>query len=256
MEENKKTLTPPEDLPTQDTPQLEPDVKPSKPKVSTRTRTVKPMVEGINAPVAQPVQVSAPVVTAKNDLTESEKQLISGSPAQPQPKMSAIKPVSQLIPEEKNGSNKLLAILAFILVLGGLGWAGYSWYINKQAVYEEKYQLVEESQPAQDNNDLILDQPVQINEIPAATSTASSTPPEVNLPFAPAPSATQLKITKTPTGFLNVRKTPSTSSEILLKANPGDVYSYKTVKSGWYEIELPSGGTGWVISTYIEKITK
>jgi len=60
----------------------------------------------------------------------------------------------------------------------------------------------------------------------------------------------------TPTGWLNVRKEPSTASEILLKANPGDSFAYIDLnETGWFQIKLTDKQEGWVSSKYV-KLTK
>ncbi|MGI5828155.1 MAG: PEGA domain-containing protein [Patescibacteria group bacterium] len=60
----------------------------------------------------------------------------------------------------------------------------------------------------------------------------------------------------TPTGWLNVREKPSTASEILIKANPGDAFAYLEMNdAGWYKIKLDEKQEGWVSSKYV-KLTK
>lgn len=65
--------------------------------------------------------------------------------------------------------------------------------------------------------------------------------------------AKKVKIAPTPTGFLNVRSSPSTSSSVVDKVNPGETYDLLEEQSGWYKIKLPSG-QGWVSSQYAKKI--
>jgi uncharacterized protein YgiM (DUF1202 family) len=59
-----------------------------------------------------------------------------------------------------------------------------------------------------------------------------------------------LTVKDTPTGFLRVRSTPSTQGEELGKVNPGDSFSVMDSASGWFQIEMPDGVTGWVSGTY------
>jgi len=58
-------------------------------------------------------------------------------------------------------------------------------------------------------------------------------------------------IKQTPTGWLNVRKLPSTSSEILTKVFPGESYPFSEVKNGWYNILLKDLTEGWVSGEYV-----
>ena len=64
-------------------------------------------------------------------------------------------------------------------------------------------------------------------------------------------------IKDTPTGWLNVRKEPSTASsvEVITQVNPGEKYSFLDENnSGWYQIELDTGQVGWVSSKYAELV--
>ena len=70
-----------------------------------------------------------------------------------------------------------------------------------------------------------------------------------------ASSAGKIKITDTPTGFLNVREQPALSGTIIMKVYPEEVYSYIEESDGWYKIELPSSQTGWISSAYVQKLT-
>ncbi|NMC35512.1 PEGA domain-containing protein [Candidatus Beckwithbacteria bacterium] len=59
-------------------------------------------------------------------------------------------------------------------------------------------------------------------------------------------------INETPTGWLNVRKGPSTSDELITKVNPGDSYKYLEANdTGWYKIELEDGQEAWLSSKYV-----
>lgn len=75
-----------------------------------------------------------------------------------------------------------------------------------------------------------------------ATSSASLTKPYV-------------EILSTPTGWLKVRETASTSSNELAKVNPGDKFAYKESNTtGWYQIEYIKGEWGFVSSTYAKLV--
>jgi hypothetical protein len=61
-----------------------------------------------------------------------------------------------------------------------------------------------------------------------------------------------VEILTTPTGWLKVRETASTTGTELAKVNPGDVFPYKEELStgSWYQIEYLTGKWGFVSSSY------
>jgi len=61
-----------------------------------------------------------------------------------------------------------------------------------------------------------------------------------------------LVIKQTPTGWLNVREKPSSSSEIITKVYPGESYPFSEIKSGWYKILLKDLTEGWVANQYVK----
>lgn len=63
----------------------------------------------------------------------------------------------------------------------------------------------------------------------------------------------QVVILDTPTGFLRVRESPSLGSAEVARITPGGTYSLLDEKTGWYEIKLESGSTGWISSQYAQK---
>ena len=72
---------------------------------------------------------------------------------------------------------------------------------------------------------------------------------------APAPAETvkqTVQIQDTPTGFLNVRKGPATSFAKITEVKPGDAHILVSTDtaSGWHEIRLADGSTGWITSQY------
>lgn len=68
-----------------------------------------------------------------------------------------------------------------------------------------------------------------------------------------APSVTQVLILQTPTGFLRVRDNPSLSGNQITTVNPGEKYDLLQETSGWFEIKLKDGSSGWVSSQYAQK---
>lgn len=65
----------------------------------------------------------------------------------------------------------------------------------------------------------------------------------------------QIIITKTPTGWLNVRSGPGTNFEILTKVLPGETYPLLKEQDNWYNIKVDDQTSGWVINIYSKKST-
>lgn len=67
-------------------------------------------------------------------------------------------------------------------------------------------------------------------------------------------------IKETPTGWLNVRQSPIISAEIITKINSGEKFLIinstiaKPGSSGWHQIELTDGSSGWISAEYAEII--
>jgi hypothetical protein len=90
----------------------------------------------------------------------------------------------------------------------------------------------------------VLDDEIETEQTQSAESIGADLKP----PF--------VTVEQTPTGWLNVRKTPSTSAAIIQKINPGDSYAFlEENTTGWYKIELDEELEGWVSSKYV-KLTK
>lgn len=89
----------------------------------------------------------------------------------------------------------------------------------------------------------------------SSPTTASSVQPKAK---ATPPAKPYVEVLDTPTGFLNVRKEPSTSGEILLKVKPGEFYillDEQTVSgSVWYKIVYEVDKEGWVSGQYAKKV--
>lgn len=97
----------------------------------------------------------------------------------------------------------------------------------------------------------------------AATTTptdASSAPATAVIPAPILPHITEddnttsqkrIRITNTPTGYLNIRSQPSLSGSVIGKVYPGQTYTYSTTQNGWYLIRLKSSLSGWIDGQYI-----
>ena len=62
--------------------------------------------------------------------------------------------------------------------------------------------------------------------------------------------AIQMKRIKVIAARLNIRKSPSMTSEVLIIVNRGDVLEYTSVKNGWVRLK----GTGYVMEEFVEVI--
>ncbi len=58
-----------------------------------------------------------------------------------------------------------------------------------------------------------------------------------------------ITVKDTPTGFLNVRKTPG--GEEIAKVYPGDTFPMSEEENGWFNITLLDDSTGWVSGKYV-----
>jgi len=64
----------------------------------------------------------------------------------------------------------------------------------------------------------------------------------------------KLQITKTPTGWLNVRATASSEGKILAKVYSNEKFEYTDYQNGWYKIILNDKSVGWISGVYIKTI--
>lgn len=191
-------------------------------------RRAKPAVEGINTP--KTTRSNVVVKTTGSD--EREQRIV--------PECSG----------KKTGSvGKTLAIFVFVLILIAAAYEIYTWNKNRGA------QSVASQTPTQTQIDTKTQTPTGTNTatstldmVPAATSTPTTVPTTT-----PA-TVTRLTINQTPTGYLNVRSTPSSSGKLLIQVHPGETYTYIATKSGWYQIMLSDGTSGWVIGQYVTVI--
>lgn len=61
-------------------------------------------------------------------------------------------------------------------------------------------------------------------------------------------------IKETPTGWLRVRFSPSTSATESGRVNPGDKFPLLSEQTGWVKIKLQNLTEGWVSDSYVEKV--
>ncbi len=85
-------------------------------------------------------------------------------------------------------------------------------------------------------------------------------PDVVSITPTPGIARDMVEILSTPTGYLRVRKEPSSIGDEVGRVNPGEKYPLIEVdsKTGWYKIEFQSGQAGvkqgWISSQYAKKI--
>ncbi len=51
---------------------------------------------------------------------------------------------------------------------------------------------------------------------------------------------------------VNVRAEPNTSSDIIVKVNPGDTFTFEDTKDNWYKIFVTKEKIGWVFGDYVK----
>jgi hypothetical protein len=88
--------------------------------------------------------------------------------------------------------------------------------------------------------------------VPTVKGTPSPTP-KAKTPTAD-PAKPYVVVKDTPTGFLNVRKGPSTSDDQITQIMPGEKYSFLDEKDGWYQIQATATESGWISAKYADKV--
>ncbi|HUV72518.1 MAG TPA: PEGA domain-containing protein [Clostridia bacterium] len=91
-------------------------------------------------------------------------------------------------------------------------------------------------------------------ESDSTTSATDSAKPASDSSVVDSETKTEVEIKETPTGWLRVRKGPSTTTAEIAKVNPGEKYPLLEEKSGWYRIQLEEDQEGWISGQYATKI--
>jgi hypothetical protein len=86
------------------------------------------------------------------------------------------------------------------------------------------------------------------------TPSIKVTPVPTKGPTPTLPEKPYIQILQTPTGWLRVRSDAAVTATEVGKVNPGETYAILDEKSGWYQITLTSGTTGWVSGQYVKKV--
>lgn len=241
-----------------------PLVKPE-PVASDRLEAVfKPKVEPVSNPKLEsilnpkkpepglPPKNTSDVIFVKPTLTEQEERVISETgdgpkpQAKPQPPRLLSPQVIARAGKKSFGLGSFLLWLLFFLALGFGAYEVYGWYTRSHQAPAANQDAVPAPSPAP--------QTFQVTPPTSTPQTASTTPSSTPTSLVPTPAPApvkQLLIKPTPTGYLNVRATPSQSAKIVSQVHPGEVYTYTDTKSGWYKISLPNGTSGWVSGQYV-----
>jgi len=93
---------------------------------------------------------------------------------------------------------------------------------------------------------------------PSATPAGKPTPtskPKNTLPPTPTLARPYVLISSTPTGFLRVRSSPSTSASEIGQVKPGEAFPLLESQLGWLliKVSLPATSSGWISSQYAQK---
>ena len=100
--------------------------------------------------------------------------------------------------------------------------------------------------------------PAVLSETEEAAENSEDTKPKEATPEAQPELKSEKSVTvKIEDGAesVNIRKEPTTSSEIIGQANDGQVFEFVSIVSGWYEVKLDSQSTGFIFGTYIKEET-
>ncbi len=87
------------------------------------------------------------------------------------------------------------------------------------------------------------------------TLTQTSTPPAIPTLTSSIPTTGFLEVSQNKLGYLNIRATPSSKSELIRKASIGEKFNYIEIQDGWYKIILSADQYGWVSSQYVQIIS-
>ena len=213
-------------------------------------KRIKPDIEGINAPNSKKTIYIKPTFSSQDLLPDDSE-----------PARIVTKKIAERAGQPSHGlRNFFIGLAILVLFLGGAFW-GWQLYRNKSeqgilAVVEKTHEYNKESSAqypeAATNQNTVF--PENISTSTASSTYASDTvlsASSTQVSGGTSANLKKLKVTQTPTNYLNVREIPSTSGKQLVQIYPGEIYSYVTVQNGWYQIVLPNGSHGWVSGQYV-----
>jgi len=150
--------------------------------------------------------------------------------------------------EKKNSESKknfiqtLGIFIVFILSVGIIG----SYYLEKNNKEEEELKHEEEKLLQEGNNKTFFESEQSVKKEGAISSKEEKTKKD----------KIYVKITETPTGWLNVRSGPGTNFEKITRVDVGGKYVLLEDGKKWYKIKLDDEVEGWIFSEYALKIEK
>jgi hypothetical protein len=102
---------------------------------------------------------------------------------------------------------------------------------------------------------LVLTPPPPAETVPDATSSASSDTTPSPTPASSSVAKPYVLINETGTGWLRVRREPSSTADELGKADVGEKLPYlgESTETGWHKIEFETQ-TGWVSGKYVDLV--
>ncbi len=105
-----------------------------------------------------------------------------------------------------------------------------------------------------ENHTLVVSATLGTGEL--GTEPQFNLPPESSpsaIPIPTTPNSATVTILSTPNGFLRVRSGPATTFGEMARVNTGEKFNLTDEQSGWFEITLEDGSTGWVSGQYASK---
>ena len=128
--------------------------------------------------------------------------------------------------------------------------AGYKLIVNVKLA--QKTEGIEQATSSGETQGSELTPTPSAKLTPTPSTKVTPTPKTTPTTGTTTPAKPYVKVKDTPTGFLRVRASASSSGEELTQIKPGEMYSYLNEnKNGWLKIEYESGKEGWVSGTYV-----
>jgi len=246
----------------------------AEPAAAKKTRVVrkpKPLVEGINTP-----KTTNDVVIVKSNLSPREKEPVAdaaeaaavntvesiqiGQSKREKPEVRLMpESVARSVNKKNHHIGRWLLVFTVCLILVAGAYEFYVWELskNQQPVLGHYHSAASDAYGASQPFPLAGGTASASSSLTAGSvmgsSTSASAATTVPASAMPTDAVLQVKINSTPTGFLNVRNSPSSSGAVVTQAHPGEVYTYTKVQNNWYQITYSGFSTGWVSGQYVTK---
>jgi hypothetical protein len=160
-------------------------------------------------------------------------------------------PARQMIHQKKHGK-KIVTGIVVAGVLAGAGFVSIGFVPGLTSLFG----MGETTYTREIENRDSLPTIVPTNEQRPVNNSAPAASLQESEAGVAASSISQLVITETGTGYLNVRADSSLEANIIGKVYPGEMYEYILKQDGWYQIELSDGEAGWVFGDYVNTNTE